>query len=114
LTLPYEFNFESGCTDARSIKIFNILIHPCILPAEFSGGRQNHITFEYYQPNMMSRHLGCGQVPPRLFLHEFLKPREEIKENLHARRFFEYRCRSTVYACPFVPTTIAHPSLISW
>jgi hypothetical protein len=24
---------------------------------------------------MMARQLGCGQVPPRLFLHEFLKPR---------------------------------------
>jgi hypothetical protein len=28
----------------------------------------------------MARQLGCGQMPPRLFLHEFLKPREEIKE----------------------------------
>jgi hypothetical protein len=24
----------------------------------------------------MARQLGCGQVPPRLFLLEFLKPRE--------------------------------------
>jgi hypothetical protein len=54
LTLPYEFNFENGCNDVRSIEIFNIFIHPCILPAEFSGGRQNQSTFEYYQPNMMA------------------------------------------------------------
>jgi hypothetical protein len=114
LTLPYEFNFENGCTDARSIKIFNILIHPCILPAEFNRGRQNHSTFEYYQPNMMSRQLGCGQVPPRLFLDEFLKPKEKIKENLQARRVFEYQCSSTVYACPYAQTTIAHPSFTLW
>jgi hypothetical protein len=66
LTLPYEFTFENGCNDAKSIEIFNIFIHPCILPAEFSGGRQNHSTYEYYQPNMVARQLGCGQVPPRL------------------------------------------------
>jgi hypothetical protein len=63
---------------------------------------------------MMARQLGCGQVPPRLFLHEFLKPREEIKENLQARRVFEYQCSPTVYTWPFVPTSIAHPSFISW
>jgi hypothetical protein len=34
LTLPYEFTFENGCNDARSIEIFNIFIHLCILPAE--------------------------------------------------------------------------------
>jgi hypothetical protein len=111
LTLPYEFNFENGCNDVRSIEIFNIFIHPCILPAKFSGGRQNQSTFEYYQPNMMARQLGCGQVPPRLFLHEFLKPREEIKENMQARRVFEYQCSPAVYTWPFVPTSIAHPLL---
>jgi hypothetical protein len=115
LTLPYEFSFETGCNDVKSIAIFNIFIHPCILPAEFSGGRQNQSTFEYYEPNMMARQLGCGQVPPRLFLHEFLKPREEIKEGLQARRVFEYQCSPTVYApWPFVPTSIAHPSFTSW
>jgi hypothetical protein len=114
LTLPCEFSFETGCNDVKSIAIFNICIHPCILPAEFNGRRQNQSTFEYYQPNMMARQLGCGQVPPRLFLHEFLKPREDIKELQQAKRVFEYRCSSTVYApTPFVPTTIAHPSFTS-
>jgi hypothetical protein len=64
---------------------------------------------------MMVRQLGCGQVPPRLFLHEFLKPREEIKESLQVSRIFEYQCNPTVYAVrPFVPTTINHPSFTSW
>jgi hypothetical protein len=64
---------------------------------------------------MMARQLGCGQVPPRLFLHEFLKPREDIKELLKAKRVFEYLCSSTVYAPrPFVPTAIAHPFFASW
>jgi hypothetical protein len=62
----------------------------------------------------MARQLGCGQVPPRLFLHEFVNPREEIKENLQARRVFEYQCSPTIYTWPFVPTSITHPSFISW
>jgi hypothetical protein len=114
LTLPYEFTFENECNDVRSIEIFNIFIHPCILLAEFCGGRQNHSTFQYYQPNMIAQQLGCGQVPPRLILHEFLKPREEIKENLQARRVFEYQCSPTVYTWPFPPTSITHPSFTSW
>jgi hypothetical protein len=85
LTLPCEFNFEDGCNDVQSIAIFNIFIHPCILPAEFTGGRQNQSTFEYYQPYMTARQLGCGQVAPRLFLHEFLKPREDIKKSVQAK-----------------------------
>jgi hypothetical protein len=35
---------------------------------------------------MMARQLGCGKVPPRIFLHEFLKPREDIKESLQAKK----------------------------
>jgi hypothetical protein len=88
LTLPCEFSFETGCNDVHSIAIFNAFIHPCILSAEFCGGRLVQSTFEYYQPNMMARQLGCGQVPPRLFLHEFLKPREHIKESIEAKRIF--------------------------
>jgi hypothetical protein len=52
-------------------------------------------------------------VPPRLFLHEFLKPREDIKDSTQAMRVFEYKCSTTVYAPrPFVPITIGHPSLL--
>jgi hypothetical protein len=62
---------------------------------------------------MMARQLGCGQVPPRLFFHEFFKPREDIKESMQARRAFEYKCSTTVYAPrPFVPITVTHPSFI--
>jgi hypothetical protein len=115
LTLPCEFSFETGCNDVHSIAIFNAFIHPCILPTEFCGGRLVQSTFEYYQPNMMARQLGCGQVPPRLFLHEFLKPREDIKESIEARRIFEYKCSMTFYAPkPFILITLAHPSFIPW
>jgi hypothetical protein len=37
---------------------------------------------------MMARQLGCGRVPPRLFLQEFLKPWEDTTESMEARRIF--------------------------
>jgi hypothetical protein len=64
---------------------------------------------------MMARQLGCGQVPPRLFLHKFLKPTDDIKESIEERRILEYKCSTTFYAPnPFVPTTFAHPSFSPW
>jgi hypothetical protein len=115
LTLPCEFSFETRCNDVYSIEIFNTFIHPCTLPAEFCGGRHVQSTYEYYQPNIMARQLGCGQVPPRLFLHEFLKTREVVKESIQAKRIFEYTCSKTIYTPrPFVPITLAHPSFTSW
>jgi hypothetical protein len=110
LTLPCEFSFEAGRQDGRFIEIFNIFIHPCPLPAEFCGGRLNHNTYEYYQPNMVARQLGCGQMPPRLFLHEFLKPRGSMQ----SRSVFDYECSPTIYSWPFTPTTITHPTFNSW
>jgi hypothetical protein len=38
LTVPCEFSFETGHQDGRFVEIFNIFIHPCLLPAEFCGG----------------------------------------------------------------------------
>jgi hypothetical protein len=80
LTLPCEFSFETGCDDIHSIAIFNPFIHPCILPAEFCGGRLVQGTFEYSQPNMMARQLGCGQVPQGYFSMNFSSP-ERISRN---------------------------------
>jgi hypothetical protein len=114
LTLPCEFSFEAGHQDGRFLEIFNILIHPCSLPTEFCGGRLNSSTYEYYQPNLVARQLGCGQMPPRLFLHEFLKPREVIKESMQSKSVFDYECSPTIYTWPFTPTTVAHPTFNSW
>jgi hypothetical protein len=79
LTLPCEFNFETRCNDVHSIAIFNAFIHPCILPAEFCGGRQVQSTFEYYQPNIMARQLGCGQVPQDYSFMNFSNPERTSK-----------------------------------
>jgi hypothetical protein len=88
LTLPCEFSFETERQDGRFLEIFNIIIRPCILSAEFSGGRLTYNTYEYYQPNMMARQLGYGQMTPRLFLHEFLNPERKSRNLLKLAEFF--------------------------
>jgi hypothetical protein len=80
LNLSCEFSFETGCDDIHSIAIINAFIHPCILLAEFYGGRLVQSTFEYYQPNMMARQLGCGQVPQGYFSMNYSSP-ERISGN---------------------------------
>jgi hypothetical protein len=85
LTLPCEFSFEAGCNDVQSIAIFNAFIHPCILPAEFCGRRKIQSTFEYYQPNMMARQLGCGQVPQGYSFMNSSSP-ERISRNPYKQR----------------------------
>jgi hypothetical protein len=65
----------------------------------FCGGRQNQSTFEYYQPSMMARQLGCGQVPPRLFLHEFLKP-EKISRNPYKQKGFSSTSAAQLFMHP--------------
>jgi hypothetical protein len=48
-------------------------------------------------------------------LHEFLKPIEDIKESIQAKRVFEYKGSTTVYAPrAFVPITITRPSFTPW
>jgi hypothetical protein len=79
-TLPCECSFETGCNDIHSIAVFNAFIHPCILLAELCGGRLVQSTFEYYQPNMMARQLGCGQVPQGYFSMNLSSP-EKISRN---------------------------------
>jgi hypothetical protein len=79
LTLPCEFSFETGRQDGRFLEIFNIIIRPCILSTEFSGGRLNHSTYEYYQPNLMARKLECGQMPQDFFCMNSSSPERKSK-----------------------------------
>jgi hypothetical protein len=101
LTLPFEFSFETGCHDARSIEIFNIFIHPCTLPAEFCGGRLNHSTYEYYQPNMMARQLGCGQMPQGYFFMSSSNPESKSQRTFKPEGFL-----NTTAAQLFMPGSL--------
>ena len=79
--------------------IFNSFIKPCVLPAEFLHGRAkmstgsfllgNLPTYEFYNPSFVACQFGLGQLPPRLFFKDILKPREDISEAMEASKVFQ-------------------------
>jgi len=99
LVLPVEFRFETGCSDETAAVIFSCIIKPYVLPAEFqhSHGKiatgaclpDNLPTYEFYNPTFVARQFGLGQLPPRLFFRNTLKPREGISEIMEASRVFQ-------------------------
>jgi len=98
LVLPVEFRFESDCSDETSAVIFSCIIKPCVLPTEFrhSHGKiatgacllDNLPTYEFYNPSFVARQFDLGQLPPRLFFRNTLKPREDISEIMKASIVF--------------------------
>lgn len=96
--MPITFRFETGCSNAVSSSIFDYIVKPCVLPAEFRHGRgkiatgifpYNLPTYEFYNPSFAARQLGLGQLPPKLFFLDILKPREGIAESMEALRVFQ-------------------------
>jgi hypothetical protein len=115
LTLPCKFSYESGCDDKVSTELFNAFIKPCVLPAEFHHGRSLNPTYEFYNPNMAARQLGCGQLPPKLFFSEMIRPREELKDSIQQIRIFELTKNLPRYEpSPFSIIDIAHPTFSAW
>ena len=98
LVLPIKFWFESGCSDETVAVIFSCIIKPCVLPAKFLHGRgkmatgsflpDNLPTYEFYNPSFVAHQFSHGQLPPRLFFRNTLKPREGISEMMEASRVF--------------------------
>ena len=90
LVLPVKFWFESGCSDETTAAIFSCIIKPCVLPAYFCHGRDkmatgsflldNLPTYEFYNPSFVAHQFGLGQLPPRLFFRNTLKPGECTSE----------------------------------
>ena len=99
LVLPVKFRFESGCSDEIVAAIFNCIIKPYMLPAEFCYGHgkiatgaflpDNLSTYEFYNPSFVAHQFSLGQLPPQLFFRNTLKPREGISKIIEASRVFQ-------------------------
>ena len=99
LVLPVKFRFKSGCSDETADAIFSCIIKPCVLQAKFCRGRgkmatssfllDNLPTYKFYNPSFVAHQFGLGQLPPRLFFRNILKPREGISEMMEASRVFQ-------------------------
>jgi hypothetical protein len=115
LTLPCKFSYELGCSDEVSTKVFNSFIKCCILPSEFHHGRLVQLTYEFYNPNIAARQLGCGQLPPRLFFSTIIRFREVFTDRIEANKVFELGCTLPTYEpSPFGIIEAAHPLFSSW
>ena len=99
LVLPIKFRFESGCSDKTATAIFSCIIKPYVLLVEFRHGRgkmaigsfllDNLSTYKFYNPSFVARQFSLGQLPPRLFFRNTLKPREGMSEMMEASRVFQ-------------------------
>ena len=98
LVFPFKFQFEPGCSNETVVAIFNSFIKPYVLLAEFHHGHGkmsigsfllgNLQTYKFYNPSFVARQFGLGQLHPRLFFRDILKPREGISEAMEAYRVF--------------------------
>ena len=115
LTLPCRFSYELGCIDDDSRDIFNSFIKPCALPAEFHHGRLINSTYEFYNPNMVARQFGLGQLPPRPYFSSIIRPRETLLNITEANKVFNLGCKLPTYEPnPLVIIEATHPSFNLW
>jgi hypothetical protein len=99
LVLLVNFWFEIGCSDETATAIFNCIIKPYILPAEFCHGHGkmatgafllgNLPTYEFYNPSFLAHQFGLGQLPHQLFFMNTLKPKEGISEPMKSLGIFQ-------------------------
>jgi hypothetical protein len=113
LTLPCECSFETGCNDLKSIAILNIFIHPCILPAEFSGGRQNH-TFNahpFFTSWWQEFHDHTFNAPVNSLCLELMPDFQPISEVIYLFSPLSQSCPSLLIMilCHFLQNTVSVP-----
>ena len=63
---PFKLHLDSWKTDEEATKIMKEIISPRILPINFTAGKDVP-SYEFYNPSVVARQLGFGQVPPLPF-----------------------------------------------
>jgi hypothetical protein len=63
------------------------IITPRAIPVNtFGSGKNTNITYEFYNPSVVSRQLAFGQLPIKLCFADVIKPRETITCGTEWRR----------------------------
>ena len=78
------FNFDDITSDDDTRAIFETIIKPGLLPANFFG-KDQLATYEFYSPSVAARQLGFGQLPIGLYFSDLIKPREVTPDPVHYR-----------------------------
>jgi hypothetical protein len=59
------------------------IITPQAIPVNtFGSGKNTNITYEFYNPSVVSRQLAFGQLPIKLYFADVIKPRETITSGM--------------------------------
>ncbi|KAK1628573.1 hypothetical protein QYE76_002888 [Lolium multiflorum] len=88
---PVSFRLDNFADDASTRHLYSIMIRPCFLPVGMStSNRIIKPGYESYQPVVVARQLGLGQVPPHFFLHHLTASRAELPDILTGQRCYTF------------------------
>ena len=77
-----SFKFDTATSDDGDKALFEEIIKPGIIPANFFGKNQS-ATYEFYNSSVASRQLGFGQLTIGLYFVDVIKPREIIPKAIY-------------------------------
>ncbi|KAK1644945.1 hypothetical protein QYE76_062750 [Lolium multiflorum] len=88
---PISFRLGDFADDASTQHLYSIMIRPCFLPVGMStSNRIIKPGYECYQPVVVARQLGLGQVPPHFFLHHLTASRAELPDIITGQRCYTF------------------------
>jgi hypothetical protein len=88
---PISFRLDDFADDASTQHLYSIMIRPCFLPVGMStSNRIIKPGYECYQPVVVARQLGLGQVPPHFFLHHLTASRAELPDIITGQRCYTF------------------------
>ncbi|KAK1653522.1 hypothetical protein QYE76_071327 [Lolium multiflorum] len=88
---PVSFRLDSFADDASTRHLYSIMIRPCFLPVGMStSNRIIKPGYESYQPVVVARQFGLGQVSPHFFLHHLTESRAELPDILTGQRCYSF------------------------
>jgi hypothetical protein len=82
---PVRFKLDMFADDLETRQLFSLMIKPCFLPVGMSSANRTvKPGYEAYQPVLMARQFGLGQVPPYLFINHLTQVRADLPNGLAA------------------------------
>jgi hypothetical protein len=88
---PVSFRLDSFADDDSTRQLYSIMIRPCFLPVGMStSNRIIKPGYESYQPVVVGRQFGLGQVSPHLFLHHLTESRADLPDVITSQRCYSF------------------------
>jgi hypothetical protein len=86
---PAMFRLADFAHDADTRRLYSIIVRPCLLPVGMStSNRIIKPGYEFYQPVVVARQLGLGQVPPHFLRHFLTSNRVDLPDAVTTQRCY--------------------------